>query len=90
MNRKPGVWISVEDSLPDYLDGEDYSANVFTTDGHSLCVMSRHYDYDAEGWMWANCYGDIHGDAELDDDYSQITHWMPLPALPVLKKASEK
>jgi len=31
-------------------------------------------------FFWANCYGDINGDGEVDDDY-QPTHWMALPSI---------
>jgi regulator of RNase E activity RraB len=75
-------WISVKDRLPDYLPEVDYSANVICTNRREIFIMARCYDYDAEGWMWGNCYGDIYGDPEVDDDYSDITHWMPLPEAP--------
>lgn len=78
-------WINVKDAMPDYIEGEDFSENVFTTDGKDIFIMSRYYDYDAEGWMWANCYGRIDGDGEIDDDYSDMTHWMPLPSKDTLK-----
>lgn len=78
-------WISVEDSLPDYFPNCDFSSNVFTTNGKQVFVMARYYDHDAAGWMWANCHGNIFGDAELDDDYSDITHWMPFPKAPKTK-----
>ena len=41
--------------------------------------MARCYEY---GWLWGDCMGDIYGDPEVDDDYSDVTHWMPLPAPP--------
>jgi Protein of unknown function (DUF551) len=73
-------WISTKDRLPDCVGDEDCSANVLTTDGKNTYVMALFYD--ADGWMWANCYSDIHGDPQVDDDYSDITHWMPLPEAP--------
>lgn len=74
-------WISVKDGLPEVESGFDCSKNVFTTDGKKIFVMTLFYD--ADGWMWANCYGDINSDGECDDDYNPyITHWMPLPNLP--------
>lgn len=79
-------WISVKDRLPDYIKidkkEKDYSENVFTTDGKDIYVMARCYVEDADGWLWGNCLGDINGEAEVDDDYSHITHWMSLPSLP--------
>ena len=79
-------WISVKDRLPEYkrnADGSeaDSSDKVFTKDkSGNLYVMELWYERDAGGWLWANCYGDINGDAEIDDDYADIiTHWMPLP-----------
>lgn len=74
-------WIPVSEKLPDYIDDKDYSENVFTICGGRLCVMARCYDPGAEGWLWGNCYGDINGDPETDDDYN-VTHWMPLPPTP--------
>jgi hypothetical protein len=74
-----GHWVSVEDGLPNYIEGKHYSENVFTTDGINIYVMAR--CYEEGGWLWGNCYGDIDGDSEIDDDYSNITHWMPLPKL---------
>jgi len=74
-----GHWISVEDGLPNYIEGEHHSENVFTTDGTNVYVMVR--CYEEGGWLWGNCFGDIDGDAEIDDEYEDITHWMPLPKL---------
>ncbi len=81
-----GQWIDIKDRLPDYKknpDGSeaDNSEKVFTKDKNgNLYIMELWYEQDAEGCLWANCYGDIDGDAEIDDDYAEIiTHWMPLP-----------
>lgn len=76
-------WISVKDKTPDYIEGKDYSENVLTTDGKQLYIMAKCYVIDAGGWLWGNCYGEINGDPEVDDNYNDyITHWMPLPKPP--------
>jgi hypothetical protein len=80
---QPGGWISVKDRTPDTVEGKDYSENVFVICDGKLEVMSYGW-VDAEpegGWVWSNCYGDIRGDSEWDDEYKP-THWMPLPKLP--------
>jgi hypothetical protein len=79
----PGGWIDVKDRTPDAIEGKDYSENVFVICDGKLEVMSYGW-VDAEpegGWVWSNCYGDINGEGEWDDDYKP-THWMPLPSLP--------
>lgn len=73
-------WISIKDELPELLAGEDYSENVLASNGKKLYVMALFHD--ADGWSWGNCYGFINGNAQMDDDYSNITHWMPLPTPP--------
>jgi hypothetical protein len=78
--RNKQRWISVKERLPEYIDEKDYSENVFTWNGKFIRVMARCYEYD--GWLWGDCMGDIYGDPEVDDDYSDVTHWMPLPAPP--------
>ena len=79
----PSGWIDVKDRTPDTIDGKDYSENVFVICDGKLEVMSYGW-VDAEpvgGWVWSNCYGDIRGDSEWDDEYKP-THWMPLPKPP--------
>ena len=74
-------WISVKDKLPEIIKGKDYSENVLACCNGELMVVTRSFNYDDNGnysWFWANCYGNIDGDGEIDDDY-EITHWMPLP-----------
>lgn len=74
-------WISVKDKLPEIIKGKDYSENVLASCNGELMVVTRSFNYDDNGnysWFWANCYGNIDGDGEIDDDY-EITHWMPLP-----------
>lgn len=74
-----GQWIDVNELLPQYKDSgkADYSENVFTTDGKDVFIMAR--CYVETGWLWGNCYGDIDGDPEVDDQYENIIKWMPLP-----------
>jgi len=73
-------WISVKEALPKYIKGEDYSENVWVLCDNEVMVMKLVFmqDDDGEwGWLWANCYGNVFGDGEVDDDYD-VTHWMPL------------
>lgn len=75
-------WIPVEDGLPPLIDGEDYSENYFVMcDGiMGVMALTRQRNDDTDGYYlaWANCYGDINGDPEYDDDY-YTTHYMPIP-----------
>lgn len=84
LSRNKEEWVSCEDRLPDLIAGKDYSENVFAIERGELRVMALVYineDDQTAGYIWANCYGDINGDAEMDDDY-QVTHWQPLPIPP--------
>ena len=80
-------WISVEDGTPEMLEGENYSKNVFAIckELHGLQVFCYCYnpsETDNErGFFWANCYQNIDGECEFDDNYT-ITHWQPLPEKP--------
>lgn len=75
-------WVRVQDGLPPLIDDKDYSENVIAFCNGILMVMCYMYiNEDGGGYVWANCYGDIKGDAEFDDDYYP-THWMPLPTPP--------
>ena len=73
-------WISVEDGTPEMLEGENYSKNVFAIckELHGLQVFCYCYnpsETDNErGFFWANCYQNIDGECEFDDNYT-ITHW---------------
>jgi len=68
-------WISTGESLPDLVDGQDYSKNVWGWDGRNVLVVS--FFVDSDGWHWANAYGDVFGEAECDDDYV-INSWQPI------------
>ena len=73
-------WIKVEDRLP------DLGVNVLAMEKnhteigvYALCEMAD--DNNELCTPWCNCYGDVNGDAEFDDEYV-VTHWMPLPEPP--------
>lgn len=68
-------WVESDREKPPIIEGKDCSENVWGWDGHNILVVS--YFIGDEGYYWANCYGDVFGDAEFDDDY-EITHWMPI------------
>lgn len=84
--REARQWISVEERLPD-ADERKGSDRVFAiwlhSDGHkSLEIMAYCFIEDGDGYYaWCNCYGDIYGDPENDDNYNIIA-WMPLPQPP--------
>lgn len=81
-------WVSVDDRLPELIEGKDYSANVLAWCDGRLMVMNLWFGpcendkgEDCFGYLWGNCYGDINGDGESDADY-EVTHWQPLPTPP--------
>lgn len=76
-------WIEVNRRTPQMIKGKDYSENVLVVCDGILMVMCYGYVNDGEdgGWVWSNCYGDINGDPQFDDQYKP-THWQPLPKLP--------
>lgn len=84
---KQNEWISVSDRLPE-LNAEGFSENVFAiAEGYDkLLVMC--YCTMPEGRVWANCYGEIDGHGEWDDEYI-VTHWMPLPKPPSQSQAAQ-
>lgn len=77
-------WIDVKERTPDLIEGKDYSENVLAVLNGRLAVMAYCYIKDDDGgwfYAWANCYGNIDGECEWDDNYN-VTHWMPLPDPP--------
>ena len=77
-------WVSVEDRLPENIEGKDYSENVFAWCNNQLMVMCLALVPDDNNKMcyaWCNCGGKIDGDGEFDDNYYP-THWKPLPPKP--------
>ena len=69
-------WIPVDEDKPPFLEGRDYSANVWGCDEKGNVLIVSYFN-DGDGWFWANAYGDIFGDAEFDDDYD-IRYWQPI------------
>lgn len=73
-------WISVKDKLPETIEGKDYTENVWVLCDGEVMIMRLVFTQDDNNewsWFWANCYGDVFADGEIDDDYN-VTHWMPL------------
>lgn len=71
-------WISVDERLPEF--------GVAVLAGH-FAGKTFHFHYyerfdDADGWLWARYSGDLFSEPQIDDDYSYITHWQPLPPAP--------
>lgn len=66
-------WIDAEQGQPPLV--EDRSDNVWGFDGERVLVVS--FFVDADGWHWANAYGNVFGEAEFDDDYA-IRCWQPI------------
>ena len=82
---KKDRWVDAKKELPKFIEGEDYSRNVLAVCNGALFVMCLCYiPGDEGGFAWANCYGDIYGDWDFDDDY-EVTHWQHLPSLPTLE-----
>lgn len=77
-------WINAMDEQPNLIENENYSQNVLAFCNGQLMVMCYCYnpsEDDAErGFFWANCNGQIDGDAEFDDEYD-VKFWQPLPSI---------
>lgn len=72
-------FIPVSERLPetkDYPDGTSYSDTVWATDGKNIYVM-RYASLGHDDYGWCNCYNDVEGDGEFDDDYNIIA-WKPI------------
>lgn len=79
---KNNNWIDATIKTPPLIDKENYSENVWAICNGELMIMCYCYIPGEDGgFVWANCGGNIHGDAEFDDDY-EVTHWQPFPKLP--------
>jgi hypothetical protein len=78
-------WINAIDEQPELINNENYSPNVLAVCNGKLMIMCYCYnpseDDNERGYFWANCYGNIDGEAEFDDDY-EVTFWQYLPELP--------
>ena len=77
-------WIDANEAQPLLVENEDYSPNVLAICNGQLMVMCYCYnpsEDDAErGFFWANCNGNIDGEAEFDDEYD-VTFWQYLPSI---------
>lgn len=69
-------WVSVKDRLPEL--GE----NVFAGHDDYYGIYALVIDDNTGLVAWGSCHGEIEGEAIIDDDYSSITHWRPLPVPP--------
>ena len=66
---------------PEFIKGKNYSENVLAETGQhtDLQVMCWIYvEGDEGGYAWANCYQQLDGDAQFDDQYTVIK-WQPIP-----------
>lgn len=81
MSNENNGWISVEDNQP------KLNIPVLTYDKQNDTQMVAILKYMSDGDFcekeW-NYWEDVNGN-ELDTDYHSITHWQPLPHLPVIK-----
>ena len=78
-NQKPTGWIDATKSTPPLIEGKDYSEQVWAIESGERRVMCYCYIPGEDGgFVWADCGGNIDGDAEFDDDYN-VTHWQPFP-----------
>jgi hypothetical protein len=77
-------WIDANEKQPLLVENEDYSPNVLAICNGQLMVMCYCYnpseDDSERGFFWANCNGQIDGDAEFDDEYD-VTFWQYLPSI---------
>ena len=79
---QPDGWISV-DTPPELVLGEIYSERVFAVCEGRLTIMAYCLipDGEEDGYAWCNCYGDINGDPQFDDEYKPNL-WRPIPKVP--------
>ena len=75
-------WIDVDLCTPEINPKTLCSENVWATDGKQIFVAN--YFYDGKSYNWANCYGNVFGDGEFDDDF-QIMQWQRI-IIPDIKK----
>ncbi len=84
-------WIDAEIEQPELIEDQNYSKNVLAICGGQLMVMCYCYnlsdDDDERGFFWANCNGQIDGDAEFDDDYD-VTYWHHFPSVEAIPQRS--
>lgn len=75
-------WRDPKEELPEFISGCDYSNNVLAhvegfTETQVMCLVFIPDDEGEWGYAWANCYGDINGEAEWDDNY-KVIGWRPI------------
>lgn len=78
-------WVDIKHGQPKLLEGKDYSENVLVMvegveETQVMVLTYIHEEGEKPGYVWANAHGNIHGDAEYDDDY-KVTHWRYVPKL---------
>ena len=73
-------WIPVEERLPEY-GLRVLATDMYEGDDYTGIWTREEYKDDADG-----CWYDDHGWWHASDD---VTHWMPLPKVPEVKKALE-
>lgn len=71
-------WKYAKKELPVILPEENFSERVFAkVEGHKKIAVMRLVkiiDNDTILYKWANCYGNIYGEAYLDDEY-EVFQW---------------
>ena len=68
-------WISVEERLPEQF------ICVFATDGEDVGIAAFQGFID-DYPVWSNAWNLEYIEDQYDEDFLQVTHWMPLPAPP--------
>lgn len=81
--QEHSAWTSTRTATPALIEGKDYSENVLAiVDGYDdvqvMCYVYTPDDDNKPTFFWANAYGNLHNEAELDDQYN-VTHWQYLP-----------
>jgi Protein of unknown function (DUF551) len=83
LGRDEDKWIDAVKQWPD-IKKDGCSDNVLAIEDGELKIMClAELKDDDNNWCtaWCNCYGDINGEGEFDEQYNP-THWQPLPQLP--------
>ena len=68
-------WISVDERLPEQF------ICVFATDGEDVGIAAFQGFID-DYPVWSNAWNLEYIEDQYDEDFLQVTHWMPLPAPP--------
>jgi hypothetical protein len=67
-------WISVKDKLP------ELKSAILSTDGDIVAVTIYEYNDCIKSYCWSYFSS---GCGCCDTDMNNVTHWMPLPSLPL-------